>query len=203
MLFKELIRSVIFDDVWEVLDREYKLKPGTYEVYQRVVEELTELSPSASDDELTLVVAKIEDVFEPGTFTFEIFGVKKGDENHYGLEMTSWDEWLGYTVLKKSIEIYGPAAVVAHALYEMTFFGNSAQTVTKRIEEEKQILKERLQELESGNMEVVSGEELRGSLGIPDKRSDEERKQRKRQVERIQAENKKVYKELLSSWRQS
>jgi hypothetical protein len=48
--------------------------------------------------------------------------------------MTSWDEWLGFSVLGRSIEVYGASAVVAHSLYEMTFFGYTYKIVSERIE---------------------------------------------------------------------
>ena len=73
-------------------------------------------------------------------FIFDVFGVISGDENHYALEMNPWDEWLNYDILNKSIEVYGQAEVLAHILYEMTFFGFSSKTVKKRAEKERKFL---------------------------------------------------------------
>ncbi|MCG2790665.1 MAG: hypothetical protein L6305_02825 [Actinomycetia bacterium] len=100
------------------------------------------LEPKPCDPPITFVVAKTEDCFKAGKFIFDVFGITKDDENHYALEMTSWNEWLNFNVLDKSIEFYGAADVVAHALYEMTFFGYSSKTVYKKVEEEKHILNE-------------------------------------------------------------
>ncbi|PWA12639.1 hypothetical protein DCC39_05300 [Pueribacillus theae] len=140
MIFKELLKNVKFDDVWEVLFREYNFKAEAYEAYKRVMDELRSLEVPAYQSEFTLVVAKVENSFEPGTFIFEVFGMKKGDENRYALEMEPWENWMNVDVLNKSIEFYSAAGVVAHALYEMTFFGYSAEAVAKRVDEEKQIL---------------------------------------------------------------
>lgn len=202
MLFQDLIRNINYKGVWEVLDQEYHHKPGAHEAYQRILEELQALQAQSNKKVITIVVARVEDVSNPGTFIYEVFGMKEGDQDRYGLEMTPWDEWLNFYVLNKSIEIYGAVTVVAHTLYEMTFFGYSAGEVAKRVDEEKQILTERLEEIEAGNTKWMTGEELRESLGITDKRTAEEREQRKRQVEKVHAENEKVYKELLSNWKQ-
>ena len=91
--------------------------------------ELKSLESKPCKSPITLVVAKVEDCFEAGKFIFNVFGIKESDENHYGLEMTSWNEWLNFHVMDKSIEFYGAADVAAHALYEMTFFGYSSEAV--------------------------------------------------------------------------
>ena len=39
MIFKDLINSVNYDDVWVELRKGYKLKKSAYEVYKRVLEE--------------------------------------------------------------------------------------------------------------------------------------------------------------------
>lgn len=199
MLFNELIKNIAFDDVWEVMEREYHVKKGDYEVYRRVLEELKVLNSSACNSEITLVVAKVEDFSEPGTYIFEVFGIKAGDQEHYGLEMSPWEEWLSAKVLEKSIDKYGGAAVVAHVLYEMTFFGYSAEVVNKRIAEEEEILMESLEDLEKGSLEWKTLDELKSSLGILDghEQTDEEIAQKKKQFERIYTANQRVYKELL------
>ncbi|MCF8012531.1 MAG: hypothetical protein K9L56_14770 [Clostridiales bacterium] len=198
MIFKELINSVNYEEVWHVLDRDYELESGAYEVYRHVFEELQSFEPSLSESVVTtLVVAKVEDPLEPGKIIFDVFGIEKGDESHYALEMVSWDEWLNFHVLKKSIETYGAADVVAYALYDMTFFGFSAEAVAKKVAEEKQILNERHEEVERGNVQFVSLEEVMADLGIIDNRTPEEEERQLKETARIIAENKKVYKDLL------
>jgi len=108
---------------------------SAYEVYKSVLEELKMLEPKPCDPPITFVVAKVEDCFNAGEFIFDVFGIIKGDENRYALEMTSWNEWLNFDVLGKSVEVYGAADVVANALYEMTFFGYSSKTVDEKLEE--------------------------------------------------------------------
>lgn len=197
MFFKELIRAINYEDVWKVLDREYHHESGAFEVYQRVLEELLGLQAEPNEAGITIVVAKVEDFSEPGTFVFEVFGVKEGDENRYAMEMSPWEDLLGSRVLGKSIELYGAAAVVAHVLYGMTFFGYSREEVAKRVDAEKLILTERMEELEAGNTKLLTSEEVMKSFGITDTRTVEEKELRQKEIERIFAENEKVYRGLL------
>lgn len=164
-----------YDDVWIVLDREYKYKKRAYEVYKSVLEELKMLEPKPCDPPITLVVAKIEDCLNAGEFIFDVFGIIKGDENHYALEMTSWNEWLNFDVLDKSVEVYGTADVVAHALYEMTFFGYCSKAVDKRVEEEKHILDERYEEIQNGTAQFIPFEEVMVKTNYVDKRTPQEK----------------------------
>lgn len=186
-----------YDDVWTVLDREYEFKKGTYEVYSKVFKELRSLNGYENQSSTILVVAKVEDCFNPGKFVFDVFGLDEGDENHYAIEMTSWHELINFYVLQKSIELYGAAEVVAHILFKITFFGYSADVVDNRVAKEIEILKEYHDEIENGAVKSFSTEEIRAELGIFDKRTDEEKELQLKEFNRIQIENEKIYRELL------
>ena len=197
MIFKKLINSVYYDEVWVVLVKEYKLKDDAYEVYKSVFEELKILRPKPCKPPITLVLAKIEDYFEAGKFIFEVFGIIKSDKNHYALEMTSWNEWLSFNVLDKSIKVYGAADIVAHALYEMTFFGYSSKTVDEKVEEEKYILNKSKEEIQNDTAHYLHFEEAKTKTNYIDKRTPEEKEKEHKECERITAENEKIYKMLL------
>ncbi len=197
MIFKELINSVNYDHVWAVLNEEYDHKDGAYEAYKKVLEGLKTLKPGHCKPLITLIVAKIENCIEPGTSIFDVFGIIKGDKNHYALEMTSWDEWLNFNVLDKCLEVYGNADTVAHSLYEMTFFGYSSKTVDKRVKEEKLILDKGVREIENGTSQLISLEETMAKIGFIDKRTPEEKEKEYKEYKRIAATNEKIYKMLL------
>lgn len=135
---------------------------------------------------------------EPGTFIYDVFGIKTDDKEYYALEMSTWKEWLSFEVVDKCIETYGSAAVVAHSLYELTFFGYDAVDVEARIEKEIEILKERHEEIENGTAKFVSWDEVCKDIGYVDDHTEEEKELRHKQFERINAENKMVYEKLLS-----
>jgi len=197
MIFKELINNVSYNHVWDVLGKEYNHKDGACEAYKNVLEELKTLKPRPCKPPITLIVAKIEDCIEPGTSIFDVFGIIKGDKNHYALEMTSWDEWLNFNVLDKCLEVYGNAEVTAHSLYEITFFGYSKKTVDERVKQEKRILDKSIREVENGTSQLISFEEAMEKINFVDKRTPEEKEKEYREYNQITAMNKKIYKMLL------
>jgi len=198
VFFLDLIKSVVFADVWTELNKEYSMKDGAFEAYQRVYNQLKELTPGLNHDGFCLAVARVEDKFEPGTFIFEVFGMKPGDKDHYALELSPWKEWLSFAVIEKCIEIYGAAAVVAHSLYGLTFFGYDVAVVEANIKKEIKILRERHEEIENGIAKLISWDEVRKNIGYIDERTEGEKQFQHRQFERIIAENSIVYETLLS-----
>lgn len=197
MIFKNLMNSVDYDDVWIVLVKEYKLKKSAYGVYKKVLEQLKYLESKPSDPPVTCVIAKVEDFLTPGEVVFDVFGVIDGDKNHYALEMNSWNEWLDFNVLDKSIEVYGPADVLAHAIYEMTFFGYSSNNVYEKVEEEKHILDERIKEIENGTAQLVKFEEVMSKTKYAYKRTPQEKEKEYKEYEQTAAKNEMTYKMLF------
>jgi len=197
MLLKNLINNANYNDLWVVIEKEYKLKKGACQAYEAVFEELKILKPKQCEPPITCVVAKLEDWLNPGEFIFDVFGIINGDKNHYALEMNSWNEWLNYDILNKSIEVYGQAAVLAHILYEMTFFGFSSKTVNKRVEKEKKILEQSYKEIQSGTARLMKFEDFIKKEGHIDRRTPEEKKRARRQYRQIAEKNEITFKMLL------
>ena len=54
MIFKELINIVDYDDVWEILVKEYNHKHGIYNAYKSVFEELKTLKSKPCKPPITL-----------------------------------------------------------------------------------------------------------------------------------------------------
>ncbi|MDR3598949.1 MAG: hypothetical protein P4L49_00440 [Desulfosporosinus sp.] len=84
-------------------------------------------------------MVRAEDGFEPGKFICDVFGIKLEDKEHYALEMSPWKKWLSFEVVDKCIEVYSAEAVVAHSLYDLTFFGSYAIEVEERIKKRSKI----------------------------------------------------------------
>lgn len=198
MTFKELSKTVVFDDVWTELKKEYCIKDEAFEAYFKVFNQLKGLTPKPNYESFRLVVAKVEDGLAPGTFTYDVFGIKPDDIDHYALELLPWCEWLSFEVVEKCVEVYSAAAVVAHSLFEITFFGYDAADVEANTKKEIEILMERHEEIESGTAELVSWDEVCKNIGYVDDRTEDEKELQHKQFELINAENKKVYEMLLS-----
>ena len=198
MTFKELLKTVVFNDVWIEMNKEYSMKDGAFEAYLGVFNQLKELTPEPNHDGFRLAVAKVEDEFEPRTFIYDVFGIKPNDKEHYALELSPWKEWLSFEVVEKCIEASGVAVVVAHSIYELTFFGYDADDVEVKTKKEIEILKERHEEIEDGTTEFVSWDEVCKDIECIDNRTEGEKELQNKQFERIIAENIKVYEMLLS-----
>ncbi len=199
MTFRELLEKVLFDDVWIKFDKEYCMKNEAFEAYFKVFNQLKGLTPEPNHDDFRLVVARVEDGLEPGTYTYDVFGVKPNDSDRYALELLPWSKWLSFEVVEKCVEVYGAAAFVAHCLYELTFFGFDASDVEVNVKREIELLNERHREIEDGTAELVSWDEVCEKIGYVDDRTAEEKELQHKQFERIAAENEKIYKMLLSS----
>ena len=197
MLLKNLINNANYDDVWAVIEKEYKPGKGACQAYEAVFEELKILEPKPCEPPVTCVVAKLEDWLSPGEFIFDVFGIINGDRNHYAIEMSTWNEWLNYDILNKSIEVYGQAAVLAHILYEMTFFGFSSKAVNKRAEKERKFLEKSYEEIQSGTARLIKFEDFIKKEGYIDKRTPEQKQKERRQYRQIAAKNEIIYKMLL------
>jgi len=197
ILLKKLINTTNYIDVWAVIEKEYKLEKNACQTYEAVFEELKILEPKPCEPPVICVVAKLQDWLSPGEFIFDVFGIIDGDSNHYALEMSTWNEWLGYDILNKSIEVYGQAAVLAHILYEMTFFGFSSKTVNKRAEKERKFLEKSYEEIQSGTAKLMNFKDFMKKEGYIDKRTPEEKQKELRQYRQIAAKNEITFKMLL------
>ena len=101
MTFKELLKTVVFDDVWTELKKEYSMKDEAFEMYFKAFNQLKELTPEPNHDAFRLVVARVEDGLTPGTFIYDVFGIKmeieilkkRREEIENGTAvLLSWDE---------------------------------------------------------------------------------------------------------------
>lgn len=202
----EMIRKSDIDEVWLAMRRVYELPNEGKKVYQSVLNELKNItiedSANTENDTMTIGVCMFEDVLEPGNFVLDVFGISQGDENRYSLNLEPWSNWVTYEVLDKSIEIYGEAAVLAHILYEMTFYGCRSEEVEKKHQEVIDALNESYQIIEDGKAEFIPAEEVYAKLGLEKAEPEDPEEERKKSEETKAAinRNEAIYQELISDW---
>lgn len=204
MLLKELIKKVKYEEVWKVLKREYNLPEKAKDPYEDAIKELSILSGfgNTSNDEMTIVVGRFEDFSESGTLIFDVFGIIPNDNEHYSMNLEPWRNWVNYPILGKSIGIYGEAEVLAHILYEMTFYGFTEEDVGLKHKEVLEILKESEEQEKGGMINFVSAEEVHKSLGldVKEERDSEEINRQRKETKRIMEKNNQIMEELLIDW---
>lgn len=133
MILKEIIEKANWLQVAIELVSSYPRERKAIKGYEEVFEFLLKKTPMAS--ELKLVVDYVEDDLEPGTFFYNVFGAKVGDDTSYGLSFTPWSEWMGMKVSDETVASFSPEQICAHCLYEMTFYGFEEETIERRWKE--------------------------------------------------------------------
>lgn len=153
MIFKDLLTSVTKEEVVEYFsnienEKEYIDK------YCELYDNLLKKEPEDSGLKLFLVWQK--DYFDDYGLYISVLGLDIEDGEYYALDLTSRSRWLGSEVLEKSLNDFGRVTFVCECLLAMTEISFDEE----RIEEEKQILADRIKEIEEGTAQFISGEDV-------------------------------------------
>lgn len=86
----------------------------------------------------------------------------------YAFEFSPWDEILGYIVPETLLLSYSPETVAKAIYKEMTFFGFDKNETEKRVKEEKDVLEERMKNVEENpeNLKSIDLDDFREELGL-------------------------------------
>lgn len=201
-----LIEKTDFYEVWVELKKAYEVSDAEKLVYRGVIDELKELTTEKqlnSAEDFTIGVCELEDVLDPDTYVFDVFGISHEDKYRYSLIMEPWSNWLSYDVLDRSVELYGQTVVLAHILYEMTFHGYSSLDSAQEQQEIIEKLDEAKKSIDEGKASLVSQEEVYATLGLErDKELDPELEKRNNAAtEAAMVRNDLRLQELMSDWR--
>lgn len=146
MIFSELLRSIAsYDAVFDYLVVEYpndepSVRNGGY---HRVVAELLDLEPKPFDEDpvTEIVVAR-----EPASDSHDepwwhVYGRCAGDDQNYSLSFIDWAKLLPCEIRVVGIDLT-PDQVLAHILWEITFYGFSNEATQEKGDELKASMKE-------------------------------------------------------------
>lgn len=102
-----------------------------------VFDELKELKP-VNRDEMRLVIEWVVDDYDGQPYV-DIYGLENRNEDastHWGLGFMPWQEWLGLEIKEEDTLIpFTEQEIIAHCLWEMTFYGFSQETIQGSIAE--------------------------------------------------------------------
>ena len=164
MIFRDLLDIIGKTDI-QMYFQEIEDENKYIENYFKLFDNLR--NHSVIDSDLELFIVKQKDYFEEETH-IAVFGYSREDKQHYALDFMEWDKWLGSKVVQKSLDTFGATCFVCECMREMSFISFNEG----KIEEERNILDERVREIESGEAEYVSESEmfecLREALNISD-----------------------------------
>lgn len=151
MKFGELLKEYSWDDVALALLRVYPDEDKNIEGYKHVFDTLQTLSPTKTNMRIV-----IENALDPSTKEYypDVSGkngtlVKEdspyteddttgNQEQTYGIEFQEWSEWLGMELDPSTLEKFSEEEIIAHCLWEMTFFGYTQEEIQKTFDEIKE-----------------------------------------------------------------
>lgn len=146
MKFAELVYKYKWDEVCPALIHLYPNDQKNIAVFKMVFEQLQTLIHAESN--MRIILEEVFDEFENGWYTCvsgkngtlkkeenpEIFKDDKigNQEVSYGIEFVDWEEWLGMDIDPGSISNYSETDIIAHCLWEMTFYGYTQEAIKKQ-----------------------------------------------------------------------
>ncbi|GAB4580399.1 MAG: hypothetical protein Fur0022_31400 [Anaerolineales bacterium] len=131
MKLHDLIQKHAWKDIETALVRLYPEHESELVGYQRVFETLRSLPPVLSSLKLLIQLVYSEHTRE---FDIEVKGIGPNQEDGgagsiFALELRPWPKWLGMELEAKTLEEFSEFDIVAHCLYEMTFFGFTQEDI--------------------------------------------------------------------------
>ncbi len=122
MKFYELFKRYTDEDIIKQVIKLYPDQKKSKKGYQSALKELRKLKPKRT--EFSIRVTKVRD----GKDRYEhVDGYRHGEG--YGIEFTSWPEWLGMYIDMQSLYRIGHLDFLCHSLWEMTWSGFSNKEV--------------------------------------------------------------------------
>ena len=199
MKFIELIKQVDINEVIDYLVTEKDELASSRDGYLSVYFRLLELPVEETTYKIYLVNQK--GYSDENDDYIDVLGYDTEDGVSYSLSFTSWSCWLGSEVVEKSLNSFGAVVFVANCLYDMTFMGFSEENIQNELD----ILKDRVKEVEEGTATYYTFEEvvarLNESTGMNyeiKERTEEEDRLRKEEFQRINDYNEEQVKNILS-----
>ncbi|OQY36578.1 MAG: hypothetical protein B6229_09755 [Spirochaetaceae bacterium 4572_7] len=129
MKLVELIAQTCWKDVRDSLLSNYPDSLDNIDTYSKVYDGLLKLTPFLSKMMISISEEFNKD-FDDEPYT-SVSGKDISDNSNieYAIELVSWDEWLGMTLEDSSLKNYSHSDIIAHCIWEMTFYGFTNKTV--------------------------------------------------------------------------
>jgi hypothetical protein len=130
MKFHELLSQFTDEKVLKQLFILYPDQVKNIKGYKFCLKELRKLEPSISDDEIWLEI----NIDEHDNKFVDVFGkTYEGKDEHFGLDFNLREKWLGDFIAEETLKKFKLIEILAHCLYEMTFWGFTNAKIKKQI----------------------------------------------------------------------
>jgi hypothetical protein len=137
IIIKDLLPKTVWPEIWNALLTHYSQffqdpynkrayqKSEVEAAYKDIFTKLHDIVGIPSD--LVLIIKKIE--YKEGQFGFDPAAYNEECPEGYSMKASPWGNWLGLTISPETLEQFSYAEILAHCLYEMTWFGGSEEEV--------------------------------------------------------------------------
>lgn len=127
------LHSVIKETTWDEVKTQmlFYCDEEMLPLFSKVYNELQNATVIINKEELIRI--KIEFIKEENSY--DVFGIKENDNHIYALSLSLWGEWLGYEIEEDTILSVPYHDIVAHCLWEMTYYGINEEEVIMRRDE--------------------------------------------------------------------
>ena len=149
----------VFGELLSLTPRQTNMRLCHEEVFREGIDEKQHIEVSGKDGTLN------RDLPDFRHFSQTMGTELANSETSYALELVPWEEWLDMEIDPATLEAYAGEDIIAHCLWEMTFFGFDQDAVKEQGEELRRRadgLKNRTDE--EGKQKLVPSEEVRREL---------------------------------------
>ena len=148
---RDLFRKVEDESVIEAVARLYDQRKTEWlpDAIADVLSELRKLTPDSAGCQYKLHIELTPPIDPEEQSHWDVSCTKQNDPERYGLDLSHWEEWLGISVPHSLIHQMTETDIVAHCVWEMTFYGFTQE----KIAETRAELERRIKEIAEVNLQ--------------------------------------------------
>ena len=141
MKFKEIIiKNNNWAGVKKMLLKLYPDQKGNISSYKKVFNKLQVLEPTEQDFSILARWVKDDEendyVIVSGYYNSDKDADGQPTED-YALDFTPWSKWLGMDIDQNTLKTFSELEIIAHCLYDLTFYGFDEDTIQEALKEYK------------------------------------------------------------------
>jgi hypothetical protein len=128
---RDLVLKVNEADVVERIVRFYDQREKEWwpDAVADVLGQLRKLTPDPAGSQYQLSIELTQPTDPEEQPFWDVSCTKEGDPERCGLDLSPWEEWLAIRVPQSLLDKMTPAEIVAHCVWEMTFYGFSQEKI--------------------------------------------------------------------------
>lgn len=136
-LLIEVLNQFTHDEIINRLIELYPAMGDSKEAYYNVVSQLQYIDPIEDEKGMKLDISHVHNVWEDLDLDDDIYEHVSGvtpDGEHWAIEYTPWEKWLGYEITQETLKYYSKLDILVHSMWEMTFAGFDQETIKNKID---------------------------------------------------------------------